>query len=172
MKTIAPLIAVLLIGSLAGCGDNHSDLTAYVASIKARAPQPIEPLPAVARYQPFVYVPGGRRAPFMPTQRATQPSQHQSHSGIQPDTNRPTEPLERFPLDSLHMAGTITSGGITYALISAPDHILHRVKRGDHLGQKYGEIESISDKGITITEIVPDGTGGYTKRGAALVPSG
>lgn len=170
MKAILPLVSLLLCGLLTGCGDDRSDLTAYVDSVKERPPQPIEPLPEVAHYQPFAYVPGGRRAPFTPTQHPSEPSRR--HNGIQPDTHRPTDPLEQFPLDALHMVGTITSDGITYALILAPDHVLHRVKRGDHLGQNYGEIKSVSDSGITITEIVPDGTGGYIKRGAALAPSG
>lgn len=170
MKAILRVMTMLLCALLAACGDGQSDLSTYVESVKAQTPQAIEPLPSFAQYQPFVYVPGGRRAPFTPTRHRNEPKP--SSSGIRPDADRPTEPLERFPLDTLHMVGTITSHGVTYALISAPDRVIHRVKRGDHLGQNNGRIQSVSDQGITITEIVADGSGGYTKHGAALAPSG
>lgn len=155
---------------LAGCGTNGDDPSAYVAQIKARAPQPIEPMPTIASYQPYIYAPEARRAPFTPTRRAAAPER--PGNSLRPDPKRKPDPLERFPLDALRMVGTITSSGVTYALIAAPDRIIHRARRGDHLGQNYGEIESVSDKGIAITEIVPDGTDGYSKRGAALAPSG
>lgn len=171
--TCAVLLGAGLATGLTGCGSKNSDLEAYVAEVKAKPSARVEPLPTVAVYEPFIYQPGGRRAPFTPFRRQTGTSAGGNASnGVLPDTNRPTEALERFPLDSLHMLGTITSAGTTYALIAAPDGVLHRVKRGEHLGQNYGQVESVSDKGITITEIVPDGADGYTKRGAALAPSG
>lgn len=160
----------LLTGLLVGCGTSHDDLHDYVARIKNRSAQAIAPLPDVVDYEPFIYQPRDRRGPFTPTRRL--PSSRPSHSMVAPDTQRSREALERFPLDSLHMVGTIRSDGVTYALISAPDQVLHRVKQGDHLGQNFGQIQSVSDNGITITEIVPDGADGYTKRGAALAPSG
>jgi len=166
------VVGVGLATGLTGCGSGNSDLQAYVAKVKARPSARVEPLPTVAVYEPFIYEPSGRRAPFTPVRRQSGPSTDPKASGVLPDTNRPTEALERFPLDSLHMVGTITSAGTTYALIAAPDGVLHRVKRGQHVGQNYGQVESVTDKGITITEIVPDGADGYTKRGAALAPSG
>ena len=81
------------------------------------------------------------------------------------------EALEAFPLDALRLVGTISSAGVTYALIQAPDGVVYRVTHGAHLGQNYGEIDGISENGVLLTEIVPDGLGGYIRRPATIAPS-
>ena len=156
-------------GVVTGCTSPEPDLARYVATIEARPTAPIEPIPPIAPYTPYTYRAEDRRAPFTPT---TPERSAQSNSGVMPDSDRPRDPLEAFALDSLRMVGTITRGGTTYALISAPDNVVHRVRRGNHLGQNDGEIDAVSDSGIVLTEIVPDGAGGYTKRPATLAPSG
>lgn len=162
------LLAAVLSLSLAACNSNTSDLQAFVAKVKSRKPPPVKPIPAHRTYTPFVYNPDGRRSPFvLPGNEA---KDKDSGGGIHPNLNRPLGPLEHFPLDSLQMVGTITAGGVTYGLIQAPDGILYRVSRGDHMGRHYGKIDAISDAGIILTEIVPDGSGGYRKRQAALHP--
>ncbi|WP_423823155.1 pilus assembly protein PilP [Salinisphaera sp. SPP-AMP-43] len=162
--------ALILCGlclSLVACGSDTDDLHAYVAHIDARKPQPIDPMPEIASYQPASYQPAGRRSPFV----APHADQHSRDNGIRPNLNRALDPLEQFPLDALQMVGTISMAGTTYALISAPDQVVHRVAAGMHLGRHYGRIDAIGANGLTLTEIVPDGNGGYVKRGAALAPA-
>lgn len=167
----ARLWALLMIGLLlAGCGGRHSDLRQFVADVKARPAGPIKPIPQVSHYDPYAYNVNGRRAPFTPN--IPNPHDQTVHHGLAPDFNRPRGPLEHFPLDALHMVGTITSAGTTYALIHAPDDVIYRAARGDHMGQHFGRITSVSDQGVTLVEIVPDGSGGYTKRATAIAPSG
>ncbi|MDA3921319.1 MAG: pilus assembly protein PilP [Salinisphaera sp.] len=169
--TIARIISCALLSVLVtGCGSHQDDPAAFVARVKARAPQPVEAIPEIASYQPYSYKADGRRGPFTPTRRETAATH--ADNGPHPDLKRKPDPLERFPLDALHMVGTITSAGVIYALIDAPDQVVHRLKRGSHLGENYGEIDSISDQGVSITELVPNGTGGYTKRSASMSPSG
>jgi len=156
-------------GLVAGCGSDKQALAPYVAAIQSRPAAPIEPIPQIASYTPYTYRAEDRRSPFTPT---TPERSAQSNSGVTPDTNRPREPLESYSLDALRMVGTITRGGTTYALISAPDNIVHRVRRGNHAGQNDGEIDAVSDSGIVLTEIVPDGAGGYARRPATIAPSG
>ena len=69
---------------------------------------------------------------------------------------------------ALRMLGVIQANGKTYALIKAPDNIVHRVTRGDHLGQNYGAITKVDDTEIKLTEIIPDGFGGWMQRFASL----
>ncbi|MES1941118.1 type 4 fimbrial biogenesis protein PilP [Salinisphaera sp. T5B8] len=154
--------------ALAGCGGDDRDLKAFVAEVKQRPAAPIEPIPEIAPYTPYTYEPDGRRTPFTPTER---PREVNRNNDLAPDTDRPREALEAFPLDALRMVGTITSRGVTYALIQAPDGVVHRVTTGAHLGQNYGEIDGISENGILLTEIVPDGLGGYIQRPATIAPS-
>jgi type IV pilus assembly protein PilP len=42
------------------------------------------------------------------------------------------------------------------------------VREGYHLGQNYGRVDQIQDKTILLTEVVPDGLGGWEERGASL----
>ncbi len=152
--------------ALAACGSNTDDLASFVARTKARSAPPVDPMPEIATYTPYAYKPDGRRSPF------AAPDNHgpANDSGVRPNLDRPLDPLEQYPLDALRMVGTITSDGVTYALIAAPDQVVHRVAPGDHMGRHYGRVDAISPAGVTLTEIVPDGNGGYVKQGAALAP--
>jgi type IV pilus assembly protein PilP len=156
-------VTVLL---LAGCGGSMSDLEQWVAEVKSRKSTAIDPLPQMKPYEAFAYVPGERRDPFAPIQ----PKEDQaSNNGVEPpDKNRNKEPLEEFPLDALRMVGTITVGGRSFAMIKAPDGVIHRVSVKDHMGQNYGEITQVTEGEVTLIETVPDGFGGWTKRPATL----
>ena len=48
---------------------------------------------------------------------------------------------------------------------------MHRVLPGNHLGQSDGRITAIEEGKISLTEIVPDGMGGFIERPAALALS-
>ena len=152
----------------AGCGADNSDLQDFVAQVKARPAAPIEPIPEIAPYTPYTYRADDRRAPFTPTAPRRDVS---SNSDLAPDPDRAREPLEAFPLDSLRLVGTIARSGVTYALIQAPDGVIHRLRPGNHIGQNYGRIDGISENGVLLTEIVPDGLGGYIRRPATIAPT-
>ncbi|MDE2148544.1 MAG: pilus assembly protein PilP [Gammaproteobacteria bacterium] len=151
---------------LSGCGDNMGDLKRYVAQVKAHKVTQIPPVPQITPYQPFTYTAEGRRDPFQPQAGAPPPSS--SSSKLRPDINRPREPLEEFPLDSLSMVGVITFKGATYAMIKAPDGVIHRVTIGDHMGQNYGKVIKITDHEIDLVEVVPNGFGGWEERPATV----
>ncbi len=162
------LCALALLAS--GCGQDTSDLEAFATEVRSRPTATIEPIPEIRSYTPYTYRAQDRREPFAPTVD-TREAVAQSTSDLRPDTNRSLEPLEAFPLDALRMVGTITAQGVPHALIHAPDGVVYRLTRGNHLGQNYGEIVAVTDTGVEITEIVPDGMGGYRKRSASIAPS-
>ncbi len=66
------------------------------------------------------------------------------------------------------MQGVIETAKAVYALVKAPDGVIHRVSVGNHMGQNYGQIKSIEESEITLAEIVPDGFGGWISRPATL----
>lgn len=161
---------------LAGCGRDMSDLEQYAMEVKSRTSRNIEPIPQIKTFEPFVYeskAPDGteRRDPFLPLLASRDPAVAAgggAAGGIKPDFDRPKEPLEEFPLDALRMVGTITMQQRAYALVRAPDAVVHRVSVGDHLGQNFGKITAISETEIVLMEIIQDGFGGWIQRPATV----
>ena len=45
---------------------------------------------------------------------------------------------------------------------------MHKVQRGNYLGQNDGKVTDISGGKISLVEIIPDGLGGYIERPASL----
>lgn len=151
---------------LAGCGNRMADLEQYVSEVKGRKNNNIEPIPQIKPYEAFAYVAGTRRDPFVKAEPARDPNA--PASALRPDLTRNREPLEEFPLDGLRMLGTINKGKAVYAMVKAPDNVVHRVTLGNHMGQNYGKITKISDTQIDLVEIIPDGFGGFMGRPANL----
>lgn len=161
----ATLVAAFAL--LAGCGDDLGDLRAQVEEIKAKPGSGIEPLPEVKPYETFDYAAYDQRSPFEPGS----PASSNSPNAVRPDANRPREFLEQFPLDTLRMVGTVRLRGSLYGLVQTKDGLVHRVLRGHHMGQSDGRITAIDEGKISLTEIVPDGMGGFIQRPAALALS-
>ena len=156
--------------TLAACGQDMGDLDDYAREVKSRTTKNIEPVPQPKPYEPFVYEAAERRDPFVPLLQSRDEALAAAGGAgaVRPDVDRPKEPLEEFPLDSLRMVGTITMQKRAFALIKAPDAIVHRVSVGDHLGQNFGKITGISETEISLVEIIPDGFGGWTNRPATV----
>ncbi|HET9679098.1 MAG TPA: pilus assembly protein PilP [Gammaproteobacteria bacterium] len=154
--------------TLTACSGGMDDLRNFVAAEKAKKPGPIEPLPQIQPYENFTYSAQDLRSPFVPDTPVAAAPSGGSTNGITPDLNRNREYLESFPLDSLDMVGTLTFGGVTYALVRDPEGSVHRVSVGNYMGQNYGEITLVTPSEIKLIEIVPDGLGGWMEREAAI----
>lgn len=169
-------LAGLVSATLAGCaGENLDDLRTYVDGVKARSTARIEPLPELKPYETFTYhATDLTRDPFALGDKIGEQAAIASTpggSGIQPDFNRRKEALEEFSLDTLRMVGSLKKEEQTWAIISASDGTIHRIKAGDYVGQNHGKITLVSEEKLMLTEIVPDGLGGWTEREASLALS-
>jgi type IV pilus assembly protein PilP len=158
----AVLLALPALGLLAACSSADDELQSFISTTKRESGGRVAPLPEVKPYQTFTYAASNLRSPFLPS----------SPSGIganlRPDPKRNREFLEQFPLDTLRMVGTLKLDGATYALVQTKDGLVNRVLTGNYIGQNDGRITDITASKILIREIVPDGTGGYIERPAAL----
>jgi type IV pilus assembly protein PilP len=162
----ASLLPLLALG---GCsGDSMRDLKAFVAEVKERPRAPIQPIPEISQIETFTYVAEGKRDPFSPVVDDRQRQKVAPSSGPVPNFLRPKEELEQFPLDSLRMVGSVEKQGDMWALVRSTDRVIHRVKAGNYLGQNHGQITRITEEAVQLTEIVPDGQGGYRERMASL----
>ena len=167
MRNLAIIAVVLLLGA---CGsDEHQDLKEELKTLTKDLRGGIPPLPVVKPYEPVPYQALDMPDPFGPAkiELATGAAAKSKGGANAPDTNRPREPLEAYPLESLKMVGTLSQKGVSYALVRA-DSSLYRVKAGNYLGQNFGLITGITDSQIELKELVQDATGDWAERKIAL----
>ena len=146
---------------LAACSGGEGSVQRFITRVEHQPGGRVEPLPTVPKYETFTYDDQNMRSPFVP-------SEPTGIGAIRPDSSRPRQYLERFPLDTLTMVGTMRLGNVVYGLVQTKDGIVHRVAIGNYMGQNDGQIIQITPTEIRMVEIVPDGLGGFVKRPAAL----
>jgi type IV pilus assembly protein PilP len=157
-------LASAMLAGLTACSNANDELDRFIEDTKKQPGGRVQPLPEVKPYEQFVYVAAGRRSPFEPAG----PAAAGSGTGPRPDSRRNREFLEQFSLDTLKMVGTLKLGSVNYGLVQTKDKLVHRVVVGNYLGQADGKVSEITPTKIVLTEIVPDGLGGYMERPAAL----
>jgi type IV pilus assembly protein PilP len=168
-KAGGAIASIFLIASLSGCANpNIDELRAYVDAQKAKPPSRIESLPEIKQISTFVFEADGRRDPFMPVDNDQKEEAGFAGNGISPDFNRRKEELESYSLDSIRMVGILEQSGVTWGLVKTKEGTIHRVRNGNYMGQNHGRIIQITEDKIDLTEIVQDGTGGYSERQASL----
>jgi type IV pilus assembly protein PilP len=159
------VVAALAVSLLAGCNrgvTSDPNLEAYVAQIKAKPAPQLDSVPTMQKFETFLYNDQGLRDPFAP------PVDQKTNSGPRPDPTRPKQPLEAYPLDGLVMNGTLGGGSGIVGLVMSPDKVTHRVMVGNYLGQNDGRVTQVTETKISITELVPDGAGGWIERPASI----
>ena len=142
--------------------EEPSNLEAWVAEVDKRPPPPLPPLPVMQQFETFEYAAQSLRDPFSRAFR------NEDGSGPRPDSNRPKQRLEEFPLDSLDMVGTLRGGGALVALVTAPDKVVDRVRPGTYMGQNDGRVTGVFTDRIEVVELVSDGAGGWLERPASI----
>lgn len=158
---LVALLSCLLIACDSGQGD---DLDQFMANAAVDMSLKVEPLPEVHPYTPLGYnADNVLLDPFKA--RITK----RGAGSLQPNTNRPKELLESFPLESLLYVGSMSKKGSKFALIKTPDNTVYQVRVGNYLGPNFGLITSIQDGEITIKEVVQDDLeGDWVERDASI----
>jgi len=163
------LHSVLVIGVaflLVSCGaEKGDDLDQFMADASNDMRVKIEPIPEVKPYTPVEYNPDGTlHDPF----KARKAQSNQS-GGLQPNMNRPREPLEAYPLESLKYVGILSKAKLKYALLQPPDNVVQEAKIGSYLGQNFGVVTEITENAVMLKEIVQDdATGDWVERSTSI----
>lgn len=171
LRTVRVLVVGVLVPTLVACssGDQFADIREFMKEVEQKPRGQIAPLPEFEAYQAFTYGAANQRSPFEPPIIVPPKTAEQKRNiGVKPPQNHVKQYLERFPLSALAMVGTLQKENDTFALIEDSQGGVHRVQVGDFMGDHWGQIESIEDARIDITEIVSDGAGGWLRRPRTL----
>ena len=171
MITLNRTVLCLSLLALSGCSQDISDLQTFIAQTKSSHVGSVKPIPQFKPYESFSYSAAELRDPFVATVDLEEDSTTKT-SLLNPDSTRPRQPLEVFPLDTLSMVGTLEQNSQQWGLVKDPQNIVHRVQIGHYMGQNEGRIVEINESAIHLVEIVPDGIGGYIERDASIAIGG
>ena len=165
MRAIVVVAACL---ALVACtAEDNEDLRQWMKEASKDLKGGISPLPEVKPYEPVAYDAGSLLDPLK--QAKIGPEQKKGGGGgLQPDMNRPREPLESYPLESLRFVGVITKVKVSYAIVAA-DASLYQVRAGSYMGQNFGVITRISEEEVTLKELVQDSAGEWVERESSLL---
>lgn len=173
MKLFRPVLSVMVISILAGCGaSKEDDIRKWMVDERNQTRPQVKPISAPKPFVPEPYSNSTVIEPFN-IQKLTQAlkrdsSQTASNAAlVAPELARRKEPLESFPLDSMSMVGSIRKAGMPVALVKI-DSLLYQVKVGNYLGQNYGKVTKVTETDVTLREIVQDGSGEWIERAATL----
>jgi type IV pilus assembly protein PilP len=152
-----PALISLTVAMLIGCGgDEHQDIKEWMADASKDMHGRVQPIPEIKAFPIVSYDAGDLPEPFSPGKVV--PEKRTGGGGIQPDFDRPKEPLEAYPLESLKMVGVVRKNKVLHALIEV-DRTVYQARPGNHMGQSFGVITSITDAQVNIKELVQDPSG-------------
>ncbi len=171
MAYLRPAIISISLLSISACSQDVSDLQTFIAQTKSAHVGSVKPIPQFKPYESFSYSAAELRDPFV-AHVDLDNDETTKTSLLNPDSSRPRQPLEIFPLDTLSMVGTLEQSEQLWGLIKDPQNMVHRVQVGNYMGQSEGRIIEINDSAIYLVEIVPDGIGGYIERDASIAIGG
>ncbi len=157
--------------TISACSQDVSDLQTFIAQTKTAYVGSVKAIPQFKPYESFSYSAAELRDPFVANANLDDDETTKT-SLLNPDSTRPKQPLEVYPLDTLRMVGILEQNEQLWGLIKDPQNIVHRVQVGNYMGQSEGRITEINDSAIYLVEIVPDGIGGYIERDASIAIGG
>jgi type IV pilus assembly protein PilP len=144
--------------ALAGCGDSDvQEVRQWMKEVDNSAHVAVKPIAAPKNFIPFAYVAQDQVDPFSANKLLAELARldRKPGGGLKPDMERRKEFLETFPLDIVKMVGTM-------------EKAVYQVRPGQHVGQNFGLITSISDDAVSVKEIVQDATGDWVERVSKL----
>ena len=171
MMRIKSTTICLSLLAVSACSQDVSDLQTFIAETKSAHVGSVKPIPQFKPYESFSYSAGDLRDPFVANVDLDKDETTKS-SLLNPDSTRPKQPLEVFPLDTLSMVGILEQNDQLWGLIKDPQNLVHRVQVGNYMGQNEGRVLEINESAIYLVEIVPDGIGGYIERDASIAIGG
>lgn len=150
------LLSLLAVSLMSACGsEEHQDIKQWMNDSSKDMRGRVQPIPEIKAFPIVSYDAGDLLDPFSPAKAVPE---KRAGGGLQPDFDRPREPLEAYPLETLKMVGVVRGKVGLHALIQAAGAI-HQVRIGNHLGQDFGVVTGITETEVSIKELVQDPSG-------------
>jgi type IV pilus assembly protein PilP len=160
-------VALMCITLVACTGGDNQDLRQWMNEAGKDIKGKIPPLPEVKPYEPVAYDAGNLLDPFKPAKIGPEQKKN-AGGGVQPDMDRPREPLEAYPLESLKYVGVMTKKNASYAIIQV-DSALYQVRVGNYMGQNFGVITKVAESEVTLKELTQDSAGDWVEKTSVLL---
>lgn len=170
MKTALAALGAVAAVSLAGCGNDQAELREWMRTVRAGVKPVHHPISEPRRFEPYRYDNEGQIDPFSVARlggASTEDNGAVPRGGLKPDTTRPREALESFPLDSIRMVGHLANRQGQYALLQA-ERLVYQARVGNYAGQNFGMITRISETEVKLKELVQDAVGDWVERETTL----
>ncbi|MEM8594438.1 MAG: pilus assembly protein PilP [Pseudomonadota bacterium] len=168
IKNLILLMAVstVLSGCLINKKNDMSDIDQIMSDIdeSVTANLVVEEPVTYQPYEPFNYTGSNKRSPFKQPLSVEEALRALASQSIAPDESRQKEYLEQFDVADLTFVGTMSKSNKAWALVKDPESKIHRVTKGNYLGQNYGRIKSIGEDSIVLLEVIPNGVNGWLQR--------
>lgn len=150
---------------LVACTVEEEDLRGWMVAQERGMTGGIDPLPEMKPFPVAVYtVPSDALDPFDVSRIEPEPTATVSGG---PDLDRPREPLEAYPLESLSMVGVLMQEGKVEGIVAVAG-LLHQVKVGNYVGQDHGLVTDILESEIVLKELVQNLEGDWVERVSQL----
>ena len=153
---------------LVSCGgEEHQDIKQWMKEQSKDMRGRVPPLPEIKPFPIVSYDAMDLLDPYRPAKIEPTKKLDGGGSGPKPDLNRPKEELEKYPLESLKMVGTVNINGKKFAIIQA-DKRVFRVTTGNYMGLNYGKAVKVTETEVQLKELIQDTQGNWEEREGAL----
>jgi type IV pilus assembly protein PilP len=171
---VRQLISLVLFAMLAACsGGDHEDLKDWITQNGKDLRGTVKKIPEVSAYQAIAYDVEGLIDPFK-ANKIEPESKNKQGAGkggeYQPDFDARdlrNNILEKYPLESLKMIGTLNVNNRPMAVIQVEDKV-KQVRVGEYVGLDFGMVTRITDKDIELRELIQDAAGDWSERNSTL----
>ncbi len=162
--------------ALAGCSGDHEDLRQWMQENTRDMKPNIPKLPSVQPYEPVPYEVTDILDPLKAAKIEPDSKRGKgvSKGGLQPDFEARevrNSILEKYPLESQRMIGYLNVNRQHIAVIQV-DQAVKQVKIGDYIGLDFGVVTDITEKELTLRELIQDAAGDWSERTSSLYLQG
>jgi type IV pilus assembly protein PilP len=144
MKFFQSTLMVIFLIVLSACHRKQSHLHEALKKKQEPAPYAVESIPVFKEVVPEVYQEKNYRSPF----QSRRVKKMYEDGSVAPKKIA----AQMYELEALAFIGVLENDEKKWALVLAPDGVVHRVIEGDYLGKYAGKVLGISKKDMVVSQ--------------------